>query len=705
MVSIGLMPLTSEAQTLSANTKITEQDILELFPKATVIGEKRDSPPVWPIYQLQELIGYAFESRDLSSLTGFSGDPIDLLIGIDAQGQFSGVKLMAHHEPIFLHGLGLQPLLDFIAQYRGNRVSDRIILKKPGTKTQQAASGTLYFDSVTKATVSIIVVNDTIMSSALKVARQTLEEFAQQAPARVRTEIYETRTWAELIQERLVERWQLSRETVEQGLGNSLSDYPDTEWSETPDTETIDLYFAYLNAPIVGKNLLGEQEFSRLQGKLKNDESAVFVMSQGFYDYIDPDFKPGTIPERFNLVQNGLPIPVRDLNFYNYDSVVLAKGAPVFDNARVFRIRPQTGFDPSAVMDLQLNFDIKKNHLVTDLAAFSQQHQLPERLFERQAARTETVRRPAWVTIWLSRIPEISILLIALVILSYIFVQQQTLMKTIHHYSMIRWPFLFFTLFFIGFYAQGQLSVINIFTLFLEILRGFNIGVFLLDPIIFILWVFTVISLVLWGRGVFCGWLCPFGALQEMVAWVAAKLNIKQWRYSKSTHQRLIKFKYVILVFLTGLSFYSLDQAMTLSEVEPFKTAITLVFIRSYPFVLYAVLLLGIGLYISKFYCRYVCPLGAGLALPGEIHIFEKLRRRSECGSKCQMCRNRCQIDAIDESGAINYSECIQCLECLAIINDKNQCAIDLLTEKKSRISNGIPIPIEVTSYSGTQIG
>lgn len=690
--------MASHAQTLSAASPVTEQDVLELFPKATVIGDKQTSPPVWPIYQLQELIGYVFESRDLTNLTGFSGDPIDLLIGIDAQGRFTGVKILAHHEPIFLHGLGMAPLLDFIGQYRGNRVNDRIILKKPGTKAQQAGKGTLYFDSVTKATVSVIVVNDTIMSSALKVARQTLAEFAQQAPARVRTEVFETRSWHELLQEGLIAHWKLSRETVSQGLGSNLNDYPESEWSETPDDEFIDLYFAYLNAPIVGKNLLGEAEFLRLQNKLKKDESAILVMSKGFYNYIDPDFKPGTIPERFNLVQNGLPIPVRDLNFYNYDAVTLAAGTPVLENARIFRIRPQTGFDPSSAMDLQLNLDINKNHLITDRAAFTQKYQMPERLFERTAAPAEVIRQPIWVTIWLSRTPEIIILAVALGLLTVIFIKQQSVIRTIRHFTFIRWSFLFFTLFFVGFYTQGQLSVVNIFTLFQEVLRGFDIGVFLLDPVIFILWIYTVISLVLWGRGVFCGWLCPFGALQEMLSWLASQLKIKQWRYSTLTHRRLLKLKYVILFALTGVSFYSLEQAMILSEVEPFKTAITLVFDRSYPFVIYAVLLLGIGLYISKFYCRYVCPLGAGLALLGKIHIFEKLRRRSECGSKCQLCRNRCQIDAIDKSGAIDYNECIQCLECLAIINDKNQCAIDLLTEKKARAKNAFNIPIEITN-------
>ena len=141
---------------------------------------------------------------------------------------------MAHHEPIFLHGRGMEPFLKFIKQYRGIRVNDRIIPKKSGSQSKSAVKGTVYFDAVTKATVSIIVVNDTVMSSALKVARQSLAEISQRAPARVRTEVFETRNWIELINQKLVAHWQLNRDEVEQVLGSSLSDYPDSEWSETP---------------------------------------------------------------------------------------------------------------------------------------------------------------------------------------------------------------------------------------------------------------------------------------------------------------------------------------------------------------------------------------------------------------------------------------------------------------------------------------
>jgi len=672
------------ASPLGADTSVVRQDILDLFPKATVIGDFQQDPPLWPVYQLHELLGYAFESRHLVDYSGFSGDPINLLIGIDSGGRFTGVKVLQHHEPIFLHGLGPQALQDYVAQYAGIRLSDRVVLKKPEGGVPADIEGTAYFDAVTKATVSIIVVNDTVLSSALKVARKTLEEFAQRSPSIVKDDMFEPLSWRQMLERGLVKHWRIARTEVETALDAKLSDYPETLWSDEPDSDAIDLYFAYLNAPSVGRNLLGEASFEHLKYGLRDKESAVLLMSGGFYNAVAPDFKPGTIPERFNLLQNGLPIPLRDLNFFSSVGPRLIDGAPPYADVRVFRIRPSSGFDPGAAMQLQLRFDLKKNHLISDQLSMTSSYQLPATFFTRQAIIEDAAPAPAWVRIWQSRQLEIIVLGISLILLSGLFVYQHTLMRTMRHFTVLRWSFLFFTLFFIGFYSQGQLSVVNIFTLLVEILKGFDIRVFLLDPVIFILWSFTALSLFIWGRGVFCGWLCPFGVLQEMAAWIAARLRIRQWCLSDSIHRTLLKFKYLLLIGLTLVSLISLDAAMRLSEVEPFKTAITLVFVRSWPFVLYAIVLLALGLFINKFYCRYICPLGAGLALLGKLHWLEKIRRRPECGSRCQMCRKRCQVNAIHANGAIDYDECVQCLECLAIINDRNECAIDLLQLKQS---------------------
>lgn len=237
---------------------------------------------------------------------------------------------------------------------------------------------------------------------------------------------------------------------------------------------------------------------------------------------------------------------------------------------------------------------------------------------------------------------------------------------------------------FIGLYAQGQLSVVNIFTLLLALWKNFDIQVFLMDPVIFMLWSFTFVSLFIWGRGVFCGWLCPFGALQEMLGWIAKRLHISQWKISDSSHRRLQWLKYLILIGLVPTAFYSLTLAERLAEVEPFKTSITLFFVRSWPFVLYAMFLLGLGLFVHKFYCRYVCPLGAGLAMLGKFHLFSWLKRIDPCGKPCQHCKNHCEIGAIKRDGRIDYGECIQCLECIVILNDQDQCVATISARKKS---------------------
>jgi len=119
--------------------------------------------------------------------------------------------------------------------------------------------------------------------------------------------------------------------------------------------------------------------------------------------------------------------------------------------------------------------------------------------------------------------------------------------------------------------------------------------------------------------------------------------------------------------------------------VEPFKTAITVGFDRSWPFVLYAVGLLLLGGLYYKFFCRFLCPLGAAITLGGKLRRWTWLPRRVECGQPCQTCRHRCHYDAIHRDGAIDYDRCFQCLDCVGIYHDENRCAPLLLEAKKGR--------------------
>ncbi|MGK9067355.1 4Fe-4S binding protein [Stutzerimonas chloritidismutans] len=667
----------------AAFAEALEPQIQALFPKATRIEPKQDEPPVHAVYQLDELLGYAFESTDYSNLQGFSGKPIRLLIGLDTAGVLAGVRVLEHHEPVFLHGLGEQSLFDFVDQYRQKSIGAPIVVGGEQGAAGEGGSVTR-IDGVSKATVSVVILNETVLLSALSVARKLLEGFASGPLATARADIYEPLDWAALLDRGYVQRWTINREAVEQAIGQPLEGFQNLE-ADSDEAVFSDIHFAYLNAPSIGRNLLGDAGFARLGEELKDGEQALLVLSSGLYRHVPDDFVPATAPSRLVLVQNDHAIELHDMNF-NSGAVRALLDAPLGEDvvANVFRIKAHNAFNPAAPAGLQLNVDLQRNHLVHSNAAFIRHFQLDPDLFEVQAAPVDAEPTPIWLRMWQERWWQVVLVVLALAALTWTFIRQHRISRHSRGFHLFRAAFLVFTLVFIGLYAQGQLSVVNIFTLLLALWHGFDIRVFLMDPVIFILWSFTFVSLFLWGRGLFCGWLCPFGALQEMLGWGAKRLRIRQWKIPDRLHQRLQWLKYLILVALVPLAFHSLTLAERLAEVEPFKTSITLFFVRAWPFVLYAVVLLGLGLFVHKFYCRYVCPLGAGLAILGRLRLFSWLTRIDACGRPCQHCKNSCEIGAIKRDGRIDYDECIQCLECIVMLNNDDQCVARISARKKA---------------------
>jgi NosR/NirI family nitrous oxide reductase transcriptional regulator len=195
----------------------------------------------------------------------------------------------------------------------------------------------------------------------------------------------------------------------------------------------------------------------------------------------------------------------------------------------------------------------------------------------------------------------------------------------------------------------------------------------------------VAVTLLLWGRGVYCGWLCPFGALQELVNKIARRLGVPQLELPDVVHERLWAVKYVILVVLFGLSLQSMGEAAVFAEVEPFKTTFGMRFQREWPFVLYAAGLIGITVINRKFFCKYLCPLGAALAIPGRFRLFDWwLRRRRECGKPCQVCAVQCPVRAIRPTGEINANECHYCLDCQVVYFNERLCP-PLIERRKRR--------------------
>jgi NosR/NirI family nitrous oxide reductase transcriptional regulator len=140
-------------------------------------------------------------------------------------------------------------------------------------------------------------------------------------------------------------------------------------------------------------------------------------------------------------------------------------------------------------------------------------------------------------------------------------------------------------------------------------------------------------------------------------------------------HERLWAIKYVVAIVVLALAaWWSIDAAIKAAEVEPFKTAIIVGLDRSWPYLAYAGILLGIGLSIERFFCRFLCPLGGALSLLGRARLLNWLKRRPECGTPCRICQASCPLGAIRSDGSIDMNECLQCLDCQVDYYDTGVC-------------------------------
>ena len=297
----------------------------------------------------------------------------------------------------------------------------------------------------------------------------------------------------------------------------------------------------------------------------------------------------------------------------------------------------------------------------------------------------------AWTAIWRARYGEIAILGVALTTLTAILFLQAPISRRPRLHRWIRIGFLSWTLVWLGWYAGAQLTVVLVITWIHSLVTDFRWDYLLADPLIAILLGFTIVSLFLWGRAAFCGWLCPFGALQELTNKAARRLRIPQLTIPVALHGRLVVAKYVLFVALVGVSFVSWDLAMAGTEIEPFKAAIVLRFMTQWPMVVYALALIAASMFVERFYCRFACPLGGGLAIFGKVRIFDSLKRHPECGSRCRVCESVCPVGAIKRNGQINMNECFYCLDCQVTYYDDHTLPADGVAPQAPGTAAGPP--------------
>jgi NosR/NirI family transcriptional regulator, nitrous oxide reductase regulator len=679
---------------------LTKAQLQTQFGESYLVGEKLTILPVWPIFHRNqisrvrnEIYAYAFETVDIEPVAGYGGKPINILVVMNPAGKFLDVRLLKQHEPIFQSPAANALLAGFAEQYKDLTVQHSIQVLTP--KAQRVVDDQkAVLHGVTAGTVSVTAMDRTIMEAAAQVAYAKLDDpnaKRETTLPRGGDDHYERMGWNQLVAAKLIQPISISNKEVESRFSDTSVAGLDAEGMIRPTNLAVDMWVSLAGLPQVGRNLFDTPGWREVRALRESGIDVLAVIDNNRYPALASKANAPGRATRLVARQGEQQIELKELVFA-HTLRMTGQHSGVGSGAVLRLFATEQGSKLNLMLPVALDLNLSR-------AAAETGQQRVEKLWKHNMTipNVDTWKpvkeTPVWWRTWEQRQIDLVILIVGLVVLSVALANQLWLSASQKRLAIFRVIYLVFTLGFVGWWAQGQLTIVNLTSLGGALLEGRS-GEFLMsDPMAIILWAFVGVTLFVWGRGTFCGWLCPFGALQELLSLIARKLGIKQQQFHRKVDATLKWFKYVVLAAIVIAVLFNSPWVDTFVEIEPFKTSISMGFQREWPYVAWAVACLGLGLFVFRGYCRYICPLGAALAVMGHLRIWKWLPRRAECGTPCQTCRHGCGYQAIKPQGAIDYAECFQCLDCVTDYQDDQRC-LPLIRDRKGLGQ----IPIKVVS-------
>jgi polyferredoxin len=192
----------------------------------------------------------------------------------------------------------------------------------------------------------------------------------------------------------------------------------------------------------------------------------------------------------------------------------------------------------------------------------------------------------------------------------------------------------------------------------------------------------TIILTIIFGR-FFCSWVCPFGSLHHFVGFLGNHNKKLSQKIRLNKYRKAQCIKYLILIFFLFMAaFPSLGATLQTGLLDPiplatrsFQLLLSIVdsgvnLVSSMPrfyeggglilLIFFTAVILN--LVIPRFYCRFICPLGALFGILGRFAIWRIGKNQTEC-SNCKLCERSCE-GGCEPGSNIRISECVLCFNC-----------------------------------------
>src|SRR5262245_38946919 len=346
-VVVGILALLMASPAFAEKGKLRERLTPEVmavvFPSgAERLGPEEGSPPAIAVYQGDKAVAYIFSTLDIIAAPGYSTTPFDVIAGVDLGGRITGAKVVFHNEPYIVHDPVRQRLLDtFLAREAGRPLRGGTNLIPP--------------DFVAGATVSTRAMRAAVTTTAGLVLRARVERPAATVPT-LDVESFSRKSWdslraASAVLRRRVTSGEVAAALAAAGASGAKLEVP----LRKPDDLYIEFATALFTPAAIGGNLVGMLKFEDYKGRMPSGAQAIFVASNGPYDFLGTKYfrdSEGGRFDRLRVVQDGRTFGFArgDYQFVN----PFGEGIRGQQDAGLFALPADSGFDPAKPWRLEL---------------------------------------------------------------------------------------------------------------------------------------------------------------------------------------------------------------------------------------------------------------------------------------------------------------------------------------------------------------